>query len=304
VADKKPMIVIKRIDGGGHGHHGGAWKVALADFMTAMMAFFLVMWLVSSSSEETKKNIAEYFSTPSVIEYQFQNYGAEITLEKLFTDFLNQPLDVVSNWLRDADQSRNDMIDVDNRQAVMEHITHILEDQALSVRVEKGLVEFELPDDLLFKKGTADPTPGFVKTMTTLISLIQGVKEADLYINSIVYIDSVANKRIDTADLIAEHRADVVSHVIRNKVNSKAVQITTKSYGLARSRTQTKEGGVVKFSLQRIPLQNFQLQAMRGNAKLQKPGVLQKTDEKSTDKLDKNDYDQFVEELTKQPNQK
>ncbi|MDO5056419.1 MAG: flagellar motor protein MotB, partial [Lautropia sp.] len=51
-ASKKVQpIVIKRIKKGGHGHHGGAWKIAYADFVTAMMAFFLLMWLLSSASE-------------------------------------------------------------------------------------------------------------------------------------------------------------------------------------------------------------------------------------------------------------
>ena len=64
--DKKaPIIIIKRIKKGGHGAaHGGAWKVAFADFMTAMMAFFLVMWLLGSD-EEVKSAVAQYFSNPS-----------------------------------------------------------------------------------------------------------------------------------------------------------------------------------------------------------------------------------------------
>ncbi len=55
-------IVIKKIKKGGHGHHGGAWKVAYADFVTAMMAFFLLLWLLSTSSEETLKGISDYFA--------------------------------------------------------------------------------------------------------------------------------------------------------------------------------------------------------------------------------------------------
>ena len=48
-------IVIKKIKKAGHGHHGGAWKVAYADFVTAMMAFFLVMWIVGMSDADKKK---------------------------------------------------------------------------------------------------------------------------------------------------------------------------------------------------------------------------------------------------------
>ncbi len=57
-------IIIKKKKGHGHGHHGGSWKVALADFMTAMMAFFLLMWLLGSTSPEEKKAISGYFKDP------------------------------------------------------------------------------------------------------------------------------------------------------------------------------------------------------------------------------------------------
>lgn len=60
-------IVIKRIKkGGAHGHHGGAWKVAYADFVTAMMAFFLLMWLINTTSPEQKRGIADYFAPATV----------------------------------------------------------------------------------------------------------------------------------------------------------------------------------------------------------------------------------------------
>ncbi|MBL8511985.1 MAG: motility protein MotB, partial [Betaproteobacteria bacterium] len=60
----KPTIVIKRIKKGGHGHHGGAWKIAYADFVTAMMAFFLLMWLLGSTTQGDLKGIADYFNNP------------------------------------------------------------------------------------------------------------------------------------------------------------------------------------------------------------------------------------------------
>ncbi|TWD55417.1 chemotaxis protein MotB [Agrobacterium vitis] len=60
---KNEVIIIKRHGGGDHdGAHGGAWKIAYADFMTAMMAFFLVMWLVNASNEATKASVASYFN--------------------------------------------------------------------------------------------------------------------------------------------------------------------------------------------------------------------------------------------------
>jgi chemotaxis protein MotB len=64
-----PTIIIKKVKKGGHaGHHGGAWKVAYADFVTAMMAFFLLMWLINTTSPEQKRGIADYFAPASVSE--------------------------------------------------------------------------------------------------------------------------------------------------------------------------------------------------------------------------------------------
>jgi chemotaxis protein MotB len=59
-------IIIKRIKKAGHGHHGGAWKVAYADFVTAMMAFFLLMWLINTTSPDQRRGIAEFFAPASV----------------------------------------------------------------------------------------------------------------------------------------------------------------------------------------------------------------------------------------------
>jgi chemotaxis protein MotB len=60
----QPIIIKKVKKGGGHGHHGGAWKLAYADFVTAMMAFFLLMWLLGSTTKETRQGIADYFHDP------------------------------------------------------------------------------------------------------------------------------------------------------------------------------------------------------------------------------------------------
>lgn len=66
--DKKQVIVIKKSKSEGHGHHGGAWKVAYADFVTAMMAFFLLMWLLGSTSKAQKAGISDFFKNPSAIQ--------------------------------------------------------------------------------------------------------------------------------------------------------------------------------------------------------------------------------------------
>lgn len=60
-----PVIIKRKKVSGGDGHHGGAWKVAYADFVTAMMAFFMLMWLLNATTEKQRKGLADYFS-PSV----------------------------------------------------------------------------------------------------------------------------------------------------------------------------------------------------------------------------------------------
>jgi chemotaxis protein MotB len=66
MADGQTIVIKKVKKGGGGGHHGGAWKVAYADFVTAMMAFFLLMWLINTTTPEQKRGIADYFAPASV----------------------------------------------------------------------------------------------------------------------------------------------------------------------------------------------------------------------------------------------
>ena len=65
--DKKQPIVIKKVVNS-HGHHGGAWKVAYADFVTAMMAFFLLMWLLGSTTPQQRSGVSQFFKNPSAIQ--------------------------------------------------------------------------------------------------------------------------------------------------------------------------------------------------------------------------------------------
>ena len=72
----RPIIIVKKIVDGGHGgHHGGAWKVAYADFVTAMMAFFLLLWILGATTEKQRKGIADYFS-PTLVEMREKSAGS------------------------------------------------------------------------------------------------------------------------------------------------------------------------------------------------------------------------------------
>jgi chemotaxis protein MotB len=72
-------IIIKRVKKHAHGHHGGSWKVAYADFVTAMMAFFLLMWLMGSTTKEERAAISEYFTEPSMVEGESPTKAAHST---------------------------------------------------------------------------------------------------------------------------------------------------------------------------------------------------------------------------------
>lgn len=70
-----PPIIVKKVTVVSAGHHGGAWKVAYADFVTAMMAFFLLLWLIGATNEKQRKGIADYF-TPTLVKLKEESAGS------------------------------------------------------------------------------------------------------------------------------------------------------------------------------------------------------------------------------------
>src|SRR4029079_6527233 len=139
VAEKQPIIVIKKVYEVSAGHHGGSWKVALADFLTALMSFFLLMWLLNQP-EDIKKNVSDYFSTPSVIEYNFSNYGVELTLEKLFLDIVNEPLKVLQDFMTPADYTPN-FLSMGSKNIVMSALSEDVGEYAESMDVQGDTIE-------------------------------------------------------------------------------------------------------------------------------------------------------------------
>ena len=212
MAAKKQTIVIKKIIVQGPGHHGGSWKVALADFMTALMAFFLVMWLVGQS-EQTKKAISDYFSTPSMIEYNFQNFGAEITLEKLFLDFVNEPLKAFQSFLEPADKTPN-VLDMGSEKVVSAFMADKLSDKAKNVTISNDGFEFDIPDIYLFERGSAKPKIQFVELMDRLTAVTGGLDEAEIKITSALFIQLVPDQTKRTADLVSRERLELVKNKI------------------------------------------------------------------------------------------
>ncbi|MCX7736484.1 MAG: OmpA family protein [Candidatus Kapabacteria bacterium] len=135
---EEPIIIKKKKGHGGHGHHGGAWKVAYADFVTAMMAFFIVMWILGQS-EEVKKQVEAFFKDPGAFNF--------------FTGKRASPIDlnlVPEEGKGKGDEKKQDFFFVippekdTNKKITSEAIKKALNDSIVAAeRVKKMASEFE-----------------------------------------------------------------------------------------------------------------------------------------------------------------
>jgi chemotaxis protein MotB len=147
-APAQPIIIIKRkkVAHGGHhgGHHGGAWKVAYADFVTAMMALFIVLWLLSSS-DQVKKAVGGYFTDPN-------GHGKEVGngLKGSGSESLSVNKDDMSKLQDKLEQA---IKDTSTLQKIKEHVIFTVTNEGL--RVE--LLEDE--SGTFFESGSPIPTP-------------------------------------------------------------------------------------------------------------------------------------------------
>ena len=167
--NSKATIVIKRPKVVEGGHHGGAWKVAYADFVTAMMAFFLLMWLLSTTDEETKLGLADYFSP--TIPIHSTNGGGDgpfggasmFSQDVLAQDATGRMGDPTAAETRDAAADAS-LWELENRlrgatgdavaaDPLLKHIRTRVTDEGLIIEV------FDIPGSPLFADGTALPNP-------------------------------------------------------------------------------------------------------------------------------------------------
>ena len=245
-ADKKTQtIVIKKITIASAGGHGGSWKVAFADFMTAMMAFFLVMWLVGQS-EEVKKSVADYFSTPSIIEYNFSNFGVELTLEKLFLDLVNEPLKAFEQFVMPIDKKPN-IMDMGIKKIQQHFLADRLGTYASDIQVTSDEITFDIPMENLFKKDSSDPIGQFAEVMENVQQIIEGLKDTDIYINSEMPFKS-GDRELQVRNL-AEQRLDFVMNKVEHGIVNESVDLFGKiSLNKAlRNERQRDTRGYMKF---------------------------------------------------------
>ncbi len=250
MANKEPVIVIKKITVQKAGHHGGSWKVAFADFMTAMMAFFLVMWLIGQS-EEVKKSVSDYFSTPSVIEYNYANYGAQLTLEKLFLDLVNEPLKAFEQFIKPAEKTPN-VMNLGHHEIQMQYVMAKLGEFGAKVNVLSDEITFEIPAEYLFKRESAVPGGQFVPVMEKVREIVLGLRDADIFIN-VEQAARAGEHTISGRRDLAEARLDLISSKIEASINRENVDIYGKTTVEQIQRIEGKRDtrGMLKFRIKK-----------------------------------------------------
>jgi chemotaxis protein MotB len=190
-----PIIIKKKKSGGGDGHHGGAWKVAYADFVTAMMAFFLLMWLLNATTEKQRKGLADYFS-PSIPLSRVSGGGnGAFSGDSMFTEDVKPQsgigaTDEHPTNARQA-QGATGLMDASD-QSAQEEVFRVVEEELkglggesmvstdlarhIVTRVtDEGLIIelFETEDAALFEDGTAEPTPLF-RDLVRMVARVSG----------------------------------------------------------------------------------------------------------------------------------
>ncbi len=179
-APQPPIVVIKKKSGHG-GHHGGAWKVAYADFVTAMMALFIVLWLMSSSTKEEKQIIAGYFRDPNgsaaTKGSDKQGSGENILLNKQDMTKLKEAL-------------QQQIHKVDPLDALKKQIEMTITPEGLRIEL------MEDPKGTFFETGKTQPTPillSILKILSTQLGglpnriSIEGHTDAQPYSNDKMY---------------------------------------------------------------------------------------------------------------------
>ena len=178
MADEQP-IIIKKKKGGHGGHHGGAWKVAYADFVTAMMALFIVLWLMSSTSKQTQDEIAGYFRDP--------NGSATKHAKEARTIVPEAKKDDMAALKKDLQHAIDEINDLNK-----------LKKQIEITITEEGL-RIELIEDVkgtFFETGSAQATPALVEILKVLAEKlkavpncisIEGHTDAQPYLKSTAY---------------------------------------------------------------------------------------------------------------------
>jgi chemotaxis protein MotB len=240
-------IIIKRkkvvVDGG---HHGGAWKVAYADFVTAMMAFFLLMWLLNATTEKQRKGIADYFN-PSIPVNRISGGGdGAFGGDSVFTEetLSQNGTGAVASTTTESSPS-GDVSDVDTARAIeakgfaeveelltayggesmaadeaLRHIVTRVTDEGLIIEL------FDLPDDPLFALGKTTPEP-ITQMLISMMARIFAVVKNDIAVTGFVRSEPIVFIDNSVWDLSTQ-RADKIRVMLEKEgIKSTRVQRVT-----------------------------------------------------------------------------
>jgi chemotaxis protein MotB len=192
-----PVIIKKIKKGGGDGHHGGAWKVAYADFVTAMMAFFLLMWLLNATTEKQRKGIADYFSPTIPVNRVSGGGDGAFGGDSVFTEeSLAQsgtgglPTSIKSDGPSSAE---GEAAETEALQAIEEALTGRTGESMVSDGAQRHIVTrvtdegliieiFDIDSDPLFEAETGKPMPVMVELVEMMARVFSLVRN-DLAIN-------------------------------------------------------------------------------------------------------------------------
>jgi len=200
-----PIIIKRKKVIAGGGHHGGAWKVAYADFVTAMMAFFMLMWLLNATTEKQRKGLADYFS-PTIPVNRISGGGdgafggdSVFSEETLAQNGTGASAEKPTSSDAARGDSGNDPTaaeagrDQPGFAAVEEALTGMSGESMVSDGLQRHIVTrvtdeglivelFDLADDPLFKSGTAEPT-GIAFELITVIAEVFRLVDNEVAVN-------------------------------------------------------------------------------------------------------------------------
>jgi chemotaxis protein MotB len=175
VAAKAPgpkVIVRKKKGGGGHGHHGGAWKVAYADFVTAMMALFMVMWLVASTDAKARKEIANYFRTGILPDGDMSQQGAA----QIKPSIMEQSPTPPQTKAPSLEKSASDIAKAIKEMAALDpRLADLAANVTVTVTQDGVLIEAvdtDGKDGMLFDVSSAKPKPALVEFLNRIAPVI------------------------------------------------------------------------------------------------------------------------------------
>ena len=236
-ANAAPVIIKRKKIIVGGGHHGGAWKVAYADFVTAMMAFFMLMWLLGATTEKQRKGIADYFNPTIPINRISGGGDGAFGGDSIFSDQTSAHNGTGQSGANPADASKSSQAGGDTSgrdaaaqeadlkrlqsklegkggesqtmQSLLSHVVTKVTDEGLVIEM------FDVAGSPLFAEDSADPTD-MLTAIAGLLSDVLGATKNQIAVDGYVHAYPVMMMKNPTWDL-SSSRAQVVRQLLENK---------------------------------------------------------------------------------------